>query len=198
MSEVNGTTGEDAPVSSTADAVKKDDIASDKPSEGAGADIKLGATKTNGGATTEIVASSEPKLPSTNDKSNADEGDEEDDMKTPEEQEDDEEEKLFEKLEHDEEEEEATHPHDQPSDVKAAPKLLQKALEQGQVKPDDSEDEAEKKDESGDAPKSPEHKHARVGARAVHIMSLSVYVHSSLQLLFSPCLFWPRFHNTLF
>ena len=77
MSEVNGTTGEDAPVSSTADAVKKDDIASDKPSEGAGADIKLGATKTNGGATTEIVASSEPKLPSTNDKSNADEGDEE-------------------------------------------------------------------------------------------------------------------------
>ena len=76
-----------------------------------------------------------------------------------------EEEALFVKMEEDEEKEEAAHPHDQPTDVKAAPKLLQTALEKGEVEPDDSEKEEDKKVEEQKAagPPSPDHHyHARV------------------------------------
>jgi hypothetical protein len=73
-----------------------------------------------------------------------------------------EEEALFESMEKDNEKEEAEHLQDQPNDVKSAPRLLQSALEQGQVKSDDSESEDEKK--VVDKPSSPEthHPHARV------------------------------------
>jgi hypothetical protein len=56
----------------------------------------------------------------------------------------DDEENLFIELEHDnekEEEEEALHPHEQPKDVAAAPRLLQEALKKGEIKADESEDE---------------------------------------------------------
>jgi hypothetical protein len=51
----------------------------------------------------------------------------------------DEEDALFSTLEMKVEEEEAAHPMEQPSDATAAPKLLQAALKQGEVKMDDSE-----------------------------------------------------------
>jgi hypothetical protein len=51
----------------------------------------------------------------------------------------DEEDALFTNLEQEEEKEEAAHPHEQPNDKKAAPKLLQSALAKGDVKMDDSE-----------------------------------------------------------
>lgn len=76
-----------------------------------------------------------------------------------------EEEALFEKLEHDEEEKEAKELHEQPKDVKAAPKLLQSGLEQGLVKPDESESEDDKKDpayEAKAAETKEQHHHARV------------------------------------
>ena len=58
----------------------------------------------------------------------------------------DEEDALFTTLEQNEEEEEAANPHNQSSDVKVAPKLLQSALAQGQVTMDDSSN-SEKNDE---------------------------------------------------
>jgi hypothetical protein len=85
-----------------------------------------------------------------------------------------EEDALFTSLEIDEEKEEASHPHDQPRDVKAAPRLLQTAFEKGEVKADeDSESDAkeEKKAEpesqqaSQPAPESPEHHHPQNRAR---------------------------------
>ncbi|KAG7374405.1 SNF2-related protein [Nitzschia inconspicua] len=51
----------------------------------------------------------------------------------------DEEDALFTNLEQEEEKEEASHPHEQPKDATAAPKLLQSALVKGDVKMDDSE-----------------------------------------------------------
>ena len=51
----------------------------------------------------------------------------------------DEEDALFTNLEQEVEKEEASHPHEQPKDAKAAPKLLQSALVSGDVKMDDSE-----------------------------------------------------------
>ena len=50
----------------------------------------------------------------------------------------DEEDALFTTLEMKEEQEEAAHPHEQPSDAKAAPMLLQSALATGDVTMDDS------------------------------------------------------------
>ena len=61
----------------------------------------------------------------------------------------DEEDALFTTLEIKEEQEEMAHPHEQPSDAKAAPMLLQSALAKGDVKMDDSGNE-EKKVESVD------------------------------------------------
>jgi hypothetical protein len=73
-----------------------------------------------------------------------------------------EEEALFVAMEKDNEKDEAEHLQDQPNDLKSAPKLLQSALEQGQVKSDDSDSEGEKK--VVEKPSSPEthHPHARV------------------------------------
>lgn len=72
------------------------------------------------------------------------------------------EEALFAALEKNVEKEDAELPHEQPNDVKLAPKLLQSALEQGQVEPEDSAGEDEKK--AAESPSSPEphHPHARV------------------------------------
>jgi hypothetical protein len=58
-----------------------------------------------------------------------------------------EEEDLFTALEHCEEEKEAKEPHEQPTDVTAAPTLLKTALEKGEVKSDSEEDEAAKEEE---------------------------------------------------
>lgn len=71
------------------------------------------------------------------------------------------EEALFVAMEKDEESRDARLPHSQPKDVKAAPKLLQSAIEQGEVKPDDSESDSEQQDATKtDA--EPHHAHARV------------------------------------
>jgi len=63
----------------------------------------------------------------------------------------DEEEKIFidleEKQKEEEEKEKAVHPHSQPKEIKAAPKLLQAALKKGEVKADESEEESEKEHE---------------------------------------------------
>ena len=88
-----------------------------------------------------------------------------------------EEDALFTSLERDQEKEDEAHAQDeQPKDVAAAPKLLQKAFEKGDVKLEDSESEEEppkkkvatqeeekKGEETGNqAPTSPVHRHARV------------------------------------
>lgn len=72
-----------------------------------------------------------------------------------------EEEALFVAMEKDEESKDALLPHSQPKDVKAAPKLLQSAIEQGEVPPDDSESDAEQP-ESTKTDAEPHHAHARV------------------------------------
>jgi hypothetical protein len=82
----------------------------------------------------------------------------------------DEEEQIFISLEQQKEQEdleEALHPHAQPKDVTAAPVLLQRALKEGQVKADESEEESDKEKkapvEEAKAPPSPEpHYHQRV------------------------------------
>jgi hypothetical protein len=85
-----------------------------------------------------------------------------------------EEDALFTSLEIDEEKEEASHPHDQPRDVKAAPRLLQTAFEKGEVKADEdseSDEKEEKKTESESqqasqpAAESPQHHHPQNHAR---------------------------------
>jgi hypothetical protein len=73
----------------------------------------------------------------------------------------DEEEALFVAMEKDEESKDALRTHPQPKDVKAAPKLLQSAIEQGQVNPDDSESDSEQVG-STIADSEPHHAHARV------------------------------------
>jgi SNF2 family DNA or RNA helicase len=74
-------------------------------------------------------------------------------------------------MEEEEVKEEEAHPHDQPTDVKAAPKLLQTALEKGEVDPDDSEkeegpkkeEEKKREEESKASPSTTDHHHhARV------------------------------------
>ena len=73
---------------------------------------------------------------------------------------DDTEEALFVSLEHEEEEEAARHALEQPKDAAQAPTLLRKALQEGAVKADESEDESDK---DTNKPASPEpHLHARV------------------------------------
>ena len=82
------------------------------------------------------------------------------------------EDELFTNLERDQEKEDAAHAGDeQPKDVAAAPKLLQAAIEKGDVKMDDSESdedaakkkgatqEEEKKGEEDKGPGSPRHDH---------------------------------------
>jgi hypothetical protein len=61
----------------------------------------------------------------------------------------DEEDALFTNLEQEEEKEEAIHPHHQPKDAAAAPKLLQQAIQAGEVKEDS--DTEEKKGEISDS-----------------------------------------------
>lgn len=86
----------------------------------------------------------------------------------------DEEDALFSTLEHEVEEEEAAHPMEQPSDATSAPKLLQAALKQGEVKMDDSEHgevaaiEEKKKGDSKDGDSGgDDHIHRRVSAQFV-------------------------------
>jgi hypothetical protein len=79
----------------------------------------------------------------------------------------DEEENLFITLEHEkeiEDLEEKLHPHAQPKAVEAAPTLLRAALEKGQVKAEDSEEESDKEKAELPAKKEAEepHYHARV------------------------------------
>ena len=81
----------------------------------------------------------------------------------------DEEDALFTTLEIKEEQEEMAHPHEQPSDAKAAPMLLQSALAKGDVKMDDSGNE-EKKVESVD-----EVVHQRVSGE--QYLSPTVYIY---------------------
>ena len=64
--------------------------------------------------------------------------DDDDDLKSIKSEGADEEDALFATLEKNEEQEEAAHPHAQPKDAKAAPKLLQSALAKGDVSMDDS------------------------------------------------------------
>jgi len=71
-----------------------------------------------------------------------------------------EEEALFVAMEKDEESKDSLHLHTQPKDVKAAPKLLQSAIKQGQVKPDDSESDSEQPDSTKPDPE-PHHAHSR-------------------------------------
>jgi hypothetical protein len=73
--------------------------------------------------------------------------------------EDEEEEALFTTLEQEALQSPSKEP--QPKDVKAAPKLLQKALEAGQVQASDSEQESDKDKEDGEKPPEP-HVHQRV------------------------------------
>lgn len=75
----------------------------------------------------------------------------------------DSEEALFADLEHEEEEEAARQALQQPKDISVAPTLLRKALADGQVKADESEEESDKEMSK---PVSPEpHLHARVSHR---------------------------------
>jgi hypothetical protein len=85
-----------------------------------------------------------------------------------------EEEALFVKLEEDEERQESKQLHDQPKDVNAAPKLLQSALEQGQIKPDDSESEDEKKKTETAAP--PEHHHHARVRKFIHTFFIFLFL----------------------
>jgi len=88
------------------------------------------------------------KSDSDDDNNNAKDDDDDDDTSVKSEGAD-EEDALFTTLEIKEEQEEMAHPHEQPSDAKAAPMLLQSALAKGDVKMDDSGNE-EKKVESVD------------------------------------------------
>ena len=74
-----------------------------------------------------------------------DDDDDDDDNAKGEEDASDEEEQLFVQMEEEVEKEEAIHPLEQPTDVKAAPKLLQTAFEKGEVRADDSESDNEEK-----------------------------------------------------
>jgi hypothetical protein len=92
----------------------------------------------------------------------------------------DEEDALFTTLEIKEEQEEMAHPHEQPSDAKAAPMLLQSALAKGDVKMDDSGNE-EKKVESVD-----EVVHQRVsGEHTYHLQYIYLYLYLYLYLFTS-------------
>lgn len=94
--------------------------------------------------------------------------DEDEIMGTPPEEGAEEEDELFTNIEKEEATQQAV--VEQPKDVKAAPKLLQKALEAGQVQPSDSEQEEEKETEVK-KPESPEgHVHPRV--RILYFVSL--------------------------
>lgn len=95
-----------------------------------------------------------------------------------------EEDALFETLEKEVEQEEAAHPMEQPSDTTAAPKLLQDALKQGQVKLDDSEhgdfapnDEEKRGEAKVDGKGGDDHIHQRVSeAFCMHFASHSIFV----------------------
>ncbi|GKY91643.1 hypothetical protein MPSEU_000136200 [Mayamaea pseudoterrestris] len=72
---------------------------------------------------------------------------------------DDAEEALFANLEHEEEEEAARQALLQPKDISVAPALLRKALEDGQVKADESEEESDKEVKKAESPEP--HVHSR-------------------------------------
>jgi hypothetical protein len=175
------TVGPDAPVSSSNPSADDDnDDAVKAPQDGAVKDIDSvqvqvktdpAAATTNGDAPTNgapaapivVVVKTEDTKPTSSEYD--DEDDDDDNAKSPDDGEDEEEEKLFEKLEHDQEEEEAAHPHEQPKDVTAAPRLLQSAFQKGEVAPeDDSESDSEKKSAAAEAavPSPDHHLHARV------------------------------------
>ena len=98
-------------------------------------------------------ASVESLAPPDNDDEPTNESNTDDDV-------DESEEALFVSLEHEEEEEAARHALEQPKDAAMAPTLLRKALAEGAVKADESEDESDK---DTNKPASPEpHLHARV------------------------------------
>ena len=109
------------------------------------------------------------KKSDSDDDDNAKDDDDEDDTSVKSEGAD-EEDALFTTLEIKEEQEEMAHPHEQPSDAKAAPMLLQSALAKGDVKMDDSGNE-EKKVESVD-----EVVHQRVSGE--QYLSPTVYIYS--------------------
>jgi hypothetical protein len=100
----------------------------------------------------------------------ADEEEEDDDAQSVKSEGADEEDALFTTLEKEEEQEEATHPLEQPKEATAAPKLLQKALVEGDVPMDDSEhgaavaaaDAAAKRDGEAGANEEDHHIHQRV------------------------------------
>lgn len=113
----------------------------------------------------------------------ADDDGEEDDAESIKSEGADEEDALFTNLEQEEEKEEAAHPHEQPKDTTAAPKLLQSALKAGDVQMDDSEHGAPMKDpeakpeDSGEEAKEEEpHVHQRVSHLAFSLCICSVIV----------------------
>jgi hypothetical protein len=98
----------------------------------------------------------------------------------------DEEDALFTNLEQEEEKEEAAHPHEQPKDKKAAPKLLQSALAMGDVKMDDSEhgaapsDSGTKTEDVGDETIEEEHHlHQRVRNKYLYFVLVVLCDHLS-------------------
>ena len=124
---------------------------------------------------------------SESDDDNAKDDDDEDDTSVKSEGAD-EEDALFTTLEIKEEQEEMAHPHEQPSDAKAAPMLLQSALAKGDVKMDDSGNE-EKKVESVD-----EVVHQRVsGEHTYHLQYIYLFV---LILVLVHVIFYFHFHHS--
>jgi hypothetical protein len=100
------------------------------------------------------AATDTSKLPDDSEAPSANEADSDDGLVN------DSEEALFSVLEREEEEEEARQAALQPKDITVAPTLLRKALADGDVKADDSEEESDKEKQEA---KSPEHHvHARV------------------------------------
>jgi hypothetical protein len=97
-----------------------------------------------------------------------------------------EEDALFTALEHSEEEKEAQAPHDQPTDVQAAPTLLKTALEKGEVKSDSEEDDAKTEEKKVDPAAAVE---VKAGGADHHAHAR---VRTSNKVFTKPCIFSPR------
>jgi hypothetical protein len=107
------------------------------PSSSTTTDIKInGGASQNGVVDAEAAASTTGCSNKDNDEVVDDDDDGQESVKSEGAEEED---ALFTNLEMEEEQEEAAHPHEQPSDARAAPKLLQSALAKGDVAMDDSE-----------------------------------------------------------
>ena len=102
----------------------------------------------------------------------------------------DEEDALFTTLEIKEEQEEMAHPHEQPSDAKAAPMLLQSALAKGDVKMDDSGNE-EKKVEPVD-----EVVHQRVSGEQYLSPTVYIYIVIVIVLVLVHVIFYLHFRHS--